>query len=65
MSYELSIVVPTLNEVGNIELLCNKISNALKEINWEIIFVDDNSADGTQELLNLISSQHSHIRAIH
>ncbi|MDD5265869.1 MAG: glycosyltransferase family 2 protein [Methylococcales bacterium] len=65
MLYELSIVVPTLNEVGNIELLCNKISNALKEINWEIIFVDDNSADGTQELLNQISSQHPHIRAIH
>ncbi len=65
MSYELSIVVPTLNEVGNIELLCNKISNALKEINWEIIFVDDNSADGTKELLNQISSQYPHIRAIH
>lgn len=65
MSYELSIIVPTLNEVGNIELLCSKISNALKEINWEIIFVDDNSADGTKELLNQISSQHPHIRAIH
>ncbi|MGZ8945544.1 MAG: glycosyltransferase [Methylococcaceae bacterium] len=65
MSYELSIVVPTLNEVGNIELLCNKISTVLKEINWEIIFVDDNSADGTKELLNQISSQYPHISAIH
>lgn len=65
MSFELSIVVPTLNEVGNIELLCNKISKVLKEINWEIIFVDDNSTDGTKELLKKISSQHRHIRAIH
>jgi dolichol-phosphate mannosyltransferase len=65
MPYELSIVVPTLNEVGNIELLCNKISAVLKEINWEIIFVDDNSADGTKALLDKISSQHHNIRAIH
>jgi dolichol-phosphate mannosyltransferase len=65
MSYELSIVVPTLNEVGNIDLLCNKISAVLKEINWEIIFVDDNSTDGTKELLNRISSQHPQISAIH
>lgn len=65
MSYELSIIVPTLNEAGNIELLCNKISTALKEINWEIIFVDDNSTDGTQEVLDRLSSQHLNIRAIH
>lgn len=65
MSYELSIIVPTLNEVGNIEILCNKISSVLKEINWEIIFVDDNSTDGTKELLDQISSQHQNIRAIH
>ncbi|MGZ4994175.1 MAG: glycosyltransferase [Methylobacter sp.] len=65
MSFQLSIVVPTLNEVGNIKLLCNKISTVLKEINWEIIFVDDNSTDGTKQLLKKISSQHRHIRAIH
>ncbi len=65
VSYELSIVVPTLNEIGNIELLCNKIASALKEINWEIIFVDDNSTDGTKELLDQLSLQHDHISAIH
>ena len=65
MSYELSIIVPTLNEVGNIELLCNKISTVLKAVNWEIIFVDDNSTDGTKAVLDKISSQHQNIRAIH
>jgi dolichol-phosphate mannosyltransferase len=65
MSYELSIVIPTLNEVGNIELLCNKISTTLKEVNWEIVFVDDNSTDGTKELLEQMSSQYQNISAIH
>jgi len=65
MSYELSIIIPTLNEVGNIKLLCNKISSVLKEINWEIIFVDDNSTDGTKELLDQVSLQHQNISAIH
>ena len=65
MFYELTIVVPTLNEVGNIELLCNKIARALKEISWEIIFVDDNSTDGTKELLTHISNKHEHVSAIY
>jgi dolichol-phosphate mannosyltransferase len=65
MPYELSIVIPTLNEAGNIELLCNKISTTLKGINWEIVFVDDNSTDGTKELLEKMSSQHQNINAIH
>ncbi|MGR8979419.1 MAG: glycosyltransferase [Gammaproteobacteria bacterium] len=65
MSYDLSIIVPTLNEVGNIELLCDKITKALENINWEIIFVDDNSTDGTKELLDRLSGQHLNIRAVH
>jgi dolichol-phosphate mannosyltransferase len=65
MSYKLSIIVPTLNEVGNIKLLCDKIASALKDITWEIIFVDDNSTDGTKELLDKISSQQQNIRVLH
>lgn len=65
MPYELSLIVPTLNEVGNIELLYRKVAAALKQIAWEIIFVDDNSSDGTQELLAQLSVQQPNIRVIH
>lgn len=45
-----SIVVPTLNESENIDLLVSKIHALdLTPTDYEIIFVDDNSADGTQE----------------
>ena len=44
---ELSIVVPTLNENGNVPLLVLQLGRALDGIGWEVIFVDDDSADGT------------------
>ena len=48
----ISVVIPTLNEKNNIK----KISNNLLSISLvkEIIFVDDNSIDGTyKEILNI------------
>ncbi len=51
---ELSIIVPTFNEVGNIAPLVHSIAPALRDVDWEIIFVDDDSPDGTyQEVLAL------------
>ena len=47
-----SIVVPVLNEKKNLKQLIYRISKSLKKIKkYEIIIVDDNSHDGTQELL--------------
>lgn len=45
----LSIIVPTLNEEGNIRLLTERIHRSLiqADINYEIIFVDDHSSDNT------------------
>jgi len=47
MAPELSIVVPTLNENGNVARLVLALKRALEGIRWEVIFVDDDSADGT------------------
>ena len=43
-----TVVVPTLNEAGNIEPLVQRLSAAFgPRDDWEILFVDDDSADGT------------------
>ena len=41
------LIIPTLNERKNITLLCKKIRKINSKIN--ILFVDDNSTDGTRE----------------
>lgn len=57
MNY-LSVVIPTKNEKNNIVPLVQKINLALTSaaITYEIIFVDDHSTDGTQEVITAMSS---------
>jgi len=45
---KLSLVVSVFNEEENVEILAGKISNALKNIDYEVIFVDDGSTDKTK-----------------
>ena len=49
-----SIIIPTYNEKKNISILIHKISKFLNKENYEIIVVDDNSEDGTKEILKEI-----------
>ncbi|WP_411272851.1 glycosyltransferase family 2 protein [Daejeonella sp.] len=46
---ELSVVITVLNERDNIEPLLAEIRKALNNIDYEVIFVDDGSSDGTQK----------------
>ena len=60
----LCVVVPTLNEAENVEMLVARLENALAEIDWEVIFVDDDSSDGTADLVRRISTQKPYVRVI-
>ena len=44
---ELSVIVPTYNERQNIPILVERLSRALTGCEWEVLFVDDNSPDGS------------------
>lgn len=57
---EISIIVPTLNEEGNILKLVERIDNAMKadNIGYEIIFIDDHSSDGTVRAIESASSKY-------
>ena len=44
-----SVILPVYNELENLKILIPEITNKLKNRKFEIIVVDDNSSDGTQE----------------
>ena len=50
-SPELSVVVATLNERDNVAALAGALERALTGTHWEVIFVDDDSPDGTAEVV--------------
>ena len=52
-----SIIICTYNEVGNIESAIKDIQNYIP--NSEIILVDDNSSDGTQDEISKINKDHN------
>jgi hypothetical protein len=63
---QLSIVVPFFNEVGTIDELHRRLSSVLFLIDqdWEIVYVDDGSSDGTAEALTAIADRDSRVRLV-
>lgn len=64
MHQTLSIVVPTYNEIDNIVPFLERVKNALPNFDWELIFVDDNSSDGTASAAYRLSLQDPRVRVI-
>jgi dolichol-phosphate mannosyltransferase len=62
---ELSIVVPTYNEKANVGELVRRLDLVLRDISWEVIFVDDNSPDKTYDVVKQIAGTDSRVRCIH
>jgi dolichol-phosphate mannosyltransferase len=54
-----ALIIPTLREAGNIPVLLNRVRAVLdpEGIDYEILIVDDDSRDGTEELVAEISRQ--------
>jgi cellulose synthase/poly-beta-1,6-N-acetylglucosamine synthase-like glycosyltransferase len=46
---ELAVVLPAYNERANVAPMLAALETALAGIEWEVIYVDDNSPDGTAE----------------
>jgi dolichol-phosphate mannosyltransferase len=61
---ELSIIVPTFNERDNVAELVQRLTRALGNISWEVVFVDDSSPDGTAELVREIARKNSRVRCL-
>lgn len=61
---ELSVVSPTFNEKPNIRPLVRKLHEALDGVEWEVIFVDDNSPDGTADEVKALAAEDPRVRGL-
>ena len=61
-----SVILPTLNEKGHILKLIEEISNIFEtnKIDYEIIVVDDNSDDGTYEIVENFKKNNAYVKTI-
>lgn len=62
---ELAVIVPTFNEKGNVAELVRRLHATLQGVNWEVVFVDDDSPDGTSDAVRGIAQQDTHVRCVH
>lgn len=60
--FDLTIVVPTLNEEKNIPILYQSLTKALEGLRWELVIVDDNSSDNSPALMIDMANRNENFR---
>lgn len=65
---KISILIPCYNEVENVELMAmavmNVMAESLPEYDYELLFIDNCSTDGTRDKLTKLCGEYRKIRAI-
>src|ERR1700687_3012076 len=61
---ELAVVIPTLNERDNVPIVVQRLNRVLAGISWEAIFVDDDSPDGTADVVRVLARTQPNIRVL-
>lgn len=60
----LSVIVPTYCEAGNVAAMIAALDASLAGIRWEVIFVDDDSPDGTMKVIRSLGESDNRVRAM-
>ena len=60
----ISVIIPIYNEEANIIKLSESILNALSDIDFEVLFVNDGSTDNSEKIIESISEKHSNMKLI-
>ena len=62
---KLSVIIPCMNEEGNVQGLYNKISETLKGKKFEMIYIDDGSKDNTlKKLREIYKNDTLHVKVL-
>lgn len=60
----LTVVVPTFNEARNVPEIVNRLNSVLEGVAWEVVFVDDDSPDGTAEIVRGLAAIDARVRCL-
>ncbi len=60
----LAVIIPVMNEAANVRPLLALLDSALAGFEWEAIFVDDNSTDGTADIVREIGRTNLRVRVL-
>src|SRR6516165_10584715 len=65
--FMISIIVPVFNEAESLVELCQGVRRELIRLgrNWEIIFINDGSTDGSEEIMDHLADEDQRVRVIH
>jgi glycosyltransferase involved in cell wall biosynthesis len=63
----ISVVIPVFNEKANLSALREELTDSLKssERLWEVVFVNDGSTDGSQEMLDSLAESDIRFKVVH
>jgi dolichol-phosphate mannosyltransferase len=61
---DIAVIVPTYNEVENVVPFLERAREAWQHLHWEVIFVDDDSPDGTADLVRQIAQVDTRVRIV-
>lgn len=61
---DVSVIVPTYNEKGNLSQLVEEIIRYIDHTDYEVVIVDDNSPDGTWQVANKLAKENKRIKSI-
>ena len=64
LKVDLSIILPTLNEVESVPVTLSHLEKLLEAVDFELIVVDDDSSDGTWQKVLEISRNNSRVHLI-
>jgi len=59
-----SVVVPAYRECPNLPIVVERLEKLLNEFAWEVVFVDDDSNDGSADVLFDLAKTNPHVRFI-
>jgi len=65
--FKVSVVIPVFNEVKSVSILHSKLHEAMKtlEKDWEVVFVDDGSTDGSLQAVEVLAEKDpNHTRVV-